>query len=156
MVLVVVAMMISTATQAQLTKKPDNTRGTRTAVVEDDKKLKIFGTLVMFTESGRSVVKVEFDEIVYEISPDKALKLCIDLENYRYSSLGEALNILSTHGWTPDMVWTSENNRNGTIAHMVISKEIDEFIPLFPWKYKQGAKGGEDAKSSGKSSRKTR
>lgn len=157
MVLAVVAMMISTATQAQLTKKPDNTRGTKTAVVEEDEKVKIFGTLVSFTQSGRSVVKLEFDEIIHRISPDKsAAKLCLDLENYRYSSLGEALNILSTHGWTPDMVWISENNRNGTITHMVISKEIDKLMPVFPWKDKQGAKGGDDAKSSKKSSGKTR
>ena len=37
MVLAVVAMMISTTTQAQLTKKPDNRRGTKPAVVEDDR-----------------------------------------------------------------------------------------------------------------------
>ncbi|MBM71443.1 MAG: hypothetical protein CL847_01485 [Crocinitomicaceae bacterium] len=157
MVLAVVAMMVSPAIQAQLTKKPDNTRGSRNVVVEEDEKVKIFGTVLSYTQSGRAVVKIDFDEIVHRISPDKsAAKLCLDLQNYRYSSLGEALNVLSTHGWTPDMAWTSEDNRNGTITHMVISKEIDKLMPVFPWKEKQGEKDGEDAKYSGKSARKIR
>ena len=67
MVLAVVAMMVSTTTQAQLTKKPDNTRGTRTVVVEEDEKVKIFGTLLSYTQSGRAVVKIDFDEIVHRI-----------------------------------------------------------------------------------------
>ena len=156
MVLAVVAMMVSTTTQAQLTKKPDNTRGTRTVVVEEDEKVKIFGTLLSYTQSGRAVVKIDFDEIVHRISPDKsASKLCLDIENYRFSSLGEALNVLSTHGWTPEIAWTSEDNRNGTITHMVLGKEVDKLMPIFPWKDKRGAGDGEDAKSSGKSSGKS-
>tara|TARA_Y100000746_G_C15412699_1_gene411016 strand:+ start:412 stop:900 length:489 start_codon:yes stop_codon:yes gene_type:complete len=152
-VIAVVAMLVSTTTQAQLTKKPDNTRGTKTVVVEDDDKVKIFGTILSYTQSGRAVVKIEFDDMVHRISPDKsAAKLCLDIENYRFSSLGEALNVLSTHGWTPELGWTSEDNRNGTITHMIIGKEVDKLMPVFPWKEKSGVKSTDESKSSGKSS----
>tara|TARA_B100000427_G_scaffold20239_1_gene15433 strand:+ start:94 stop:579 length:486 start_codon:yes stop_codon:yes gene_type:complete len=151
-VIAVVAMLVSTTTQAQLTKKPDNTRGTKT-VVEDDEKVKIFGTLLSYTQSGRSVVKIEFDDMVHRISPDKsAAKLCLDIENHRFSSLGEALNVLSTHGWTPELGWTTEDNRNGTITHMIIGKEVDKLMPVYPWKEKSGVKSTDESKSSGKSS----
>ena len=150
-VLAVVAMMVSATTQAQLTKNPDKTRGTRTVVVEEDEKFKIFGTLWSYTERGRAVIKINFDDIVHEISPHKsASKFCLDIENYSFSSLGEALNVLSTHGWTPEIAWTSEDNRNGTITHMVLGKEVDKLRPVLPWKDRQGPKGGEDARSSGK------
>ena len=152
MIIAVVAMLVSTTTQAQLTKKPDNTRGTKT-VVEDDEKVKIFGTLLSYTQSGRSVVKIEFDDMVHRISPDKsAAKLCLDIENHRFSSLGEALNVLSTHGWTPELGWTTEDNRNGTITHMIIGKEVDKLMPVYPWKEKSGVKSTDESKSSGKSS----
>ena len=153
MVLATVALLVSTASQAQLTKKPDNTRGTRTVVVEEDEKVKIFGELTSYTQNGRAVVKIAFDDMVHRISPDKSgAKVCLDIENYRFASLGEALNVLSTHGWTPEFAWTSEDNRNGTVTHMIIAKDIEKLMPVFPWKDKQaGSKGSTPAgKSSGK------
>ena len=157
MVIAVVAMLVSTTTQAQLTKKPDNTRGTKTVVVEDDEKVKIFGTLQSYTLNGRAVVKINFDEMVHRISPDKsAAKLCLDIENHRFSSLGEALNVLSTHGWTPEIGWTSEDNRYGTVTHIIIGKDVDKLLPVFPWKDKSVDNKSDDSKSSGKSSGKSK
>ena len=152
-VLATVALSISTASQAQLTKTSDNTRGKKTVVVEEDETVKIYGSLMSYTQNARPVVKIEFDEIIHRISPDKsAAKICSDLENHRFSSLGEALNVLSSHGWSPELSWTTEDNRSGTVTHMIIAKDVDKLMPVFPWKDKQfpPKESGDYRKSSGK------
>tara|TARA_Y100001933_G_C18905981_1_gene524630 strand:+ start:75 stop:575 length:501 start_codon:yes stop_codon:yes gene_type:complete len=152
-VLATVALLVSTASQAQLTKKPENTRGEKTVVFEEDETVKIYGSLMSYTQNARPVVKIEFDEIIYRISPDKsASKICLDLENHRFNNLGEALNVLSSHGWSPELSWTTEDNRSGTVIHMIIAKDLEKLIPIFPWKDKQfpPKESGGSGKSSGK------
>ena len=152
-VIATVALLVSTASQAQLTKKPDNTRGEKTVVVEEDGTVKIYGSLMSYTQNARPVVKIEFDEIIHRISPDKsASKICLDLANYRFNSLGEALNVLSSHGWSPELSWTTEDNRYGTMTHMIIAKDVEKLMPVFPWKDKQlpPKESGNSVKSSGK------
>ena len=152
-VLATVALTVSTASQAQLTKKPDNTRGQKTVVVEEDETVKIYGSLMSYTQNARPVVKIDFDEIIYRISPDKsASKICLDLANHRFNSLGEALNVLSSHGWSPELSWTTEDNRSGTVTHMIIAKDVDKLMPVFPWKDKQLPP--KESRNSGKSSEK--
>ena len=152
-VLATVTLLVSTASQAQLTKKPDNTRGQKTVVVEEDETVKMYGSLMSYTQNARSVVKIEFDEIIHRISPDKsAAKICLDLANHRFNSLGEALNVLSSHGWSPELIWTTEDNRSGTVTHMIIAKDVEKLMPVFPWKDKQfpPKESGNSGKSSGK------
>ena len=133
-----IAFLVSIASQAQLTKKPDNTRGEKTVVFEEDETVKIYGSLMSYTQNARPVVKIEFDEIIHRISPDKsAAKICSDLANHRFNSLGEALNVLSSHGWSPELSWTTEDNRSGTVTHMIIAKDVGKLMPVFPWKDKQ-------------------
>ena len=132
------AFLVSIASHAQLTKKPDNTRGEKTVVFEEDETVKIYGSLMSYTQNARPVVKIEFDEIIHRISPDKsAAKICLDLANHRFNSLGEALNVLSSHGWSPEFSWTTEDNRSGTVTHMIIAKDVGKLMPVFPWKDKQ-------------------
>ena len=152
-VLATVALSVSTASQAQPTKTPDNKRGEKIVVVEEDETVKIYGSLMSYTQNARSVVKIEFDEIIHRISPDKsAAKICLDLANHRFKSLGEALNVLSSHGWSPELSWTTDDNRFGTVTHMIISKDVDKLMPAFPRKDKQlpPKESGKSGNTSGK------
>ncbi len=155
MVLAVVGLLVSTSVNAQLTKKPDNTRGTRTVIEEVDKKPKLYGTMMSYVQGGRAVVKIEFDPMVERITPDKtSAGACYELERYRFNSLGEALNVLSSHGWVAEFGWTTEEARNGTVTHFVLSKEVEKLMPVYPWKEKKGGDSiKEGAKTSGKSKR---
>lgn len=153
MVLAAVGLLVSTTASAQLTKKPDNTRGTRTVVEEVAKKPKLYGTMMSYTQSGRAVVKIEFDPMIERIAPEKSTAgSCYELENHRFNSLGEALNVLSSHGWCVELGWTTEDNRNGTVTNFVLSKEVEKLMPVYPWKEKKGGSTSkEGAKTTSKS-----
>jgi len=155
MLFATVGLLVSITSQAQSTKVPDNLRGEKVLVVEDDKPVKIYGSLMSYTQNARAFVKIEFDEIIHRLCPDKsAAKICLDIENHRFNSLGEALNVLSSHGWSPQLTWTTEDNRSGIVVHMIIAKDIDKLMPVFPWKDKQFPP--KDVAGSGKSSSKGR
>tara|TARA_Y100000589_G_C26911351_1_gene530440 strand:+ start:236 stop:724 length:489 start_codon:yes stop_codon:yes gene_type:complete len=152
-VLVTLSLIASTASQAQPTKMPENKRGDKTLVVENEDPVKIYGSLISYTQNARSVVKIEFDEIIHRISPNKSTaKTCLDIENHRFNSLGEALNVLSSHGWSPELSWITEDNRSGTVTHMIISKDVEKLLPVFPWKDKQfpPKQSGDSGKSPSK------
>lgn len=153
-VLAVVAMIFSATTQAQLSKNSESSRAS--SATEQKLEHKIYGTLISFNQNGREIVKVEFDEMIQRISPNKSdSKVCIQIEGHRFNSLGEALIVLSSHGWMPEFGWTSEDNRNGSVTHMLIAKEVKQVQPLYPWKEKEG-KGDAKSKPAGKPAGKTR
>jgi hypothetical protein len=148
----VVAFMMSATTQAQMTKKPMDTRSKSKAenVVKED--AKVYGTITVFMQNRKENVKFDFSEMIQRISPDKALsKSILDIAGYRFSSLGEALNVISSHGWTVDLAWTTET-RGGTSQHFLISNMVGKLSPAMPWKDKSGKdSGSKDAKSGSKS-----
>ena len=104
---------------------------------------RIYGEVTSFTVNARTTVKVSFNCLIEKISGGKeAFKTCVNLENYQYESLVEALNILASHGWNVEHVWT-EDSRTGVDTHFLISKSVDKLIPANPWMDKsKGAKGG--------------
>jgi hypothetical protein len=53
----------------------------------------------------------------------------------------------------PEFGWASEDNRNGVVTNMVISKKVGQVAPLYPWKDKEGkgdAKSRPESKPAGK------
>lgn len=94
---------------------------------------RVYGEVKLFSDNGRTTIKVHFDALVEKIFADKeTFKLYTQLENYRYESLNEALNVLASYGWSVDHVWTIEN-RTGVDTHFLISKTVGEMKPLAPW-----------------------
>ena len=79
----------------------------------------------------------------------------MDIEGHRFNSLGEALIVLSSHGWMPEFGWASEDNRNGSVTHMLIAKGVKKVQPLYPWKEKE-VKGDAKSKPTSKPAGKTR
>ena len=144
-----VGLMMTTSASAQMTKKPDNTRGVKTQVLEEKDKTVLYGSMTSSMQNGRELVKIQFSEMVQRISPDKAAaKTCLDFENHRFSDTGDALNVLSSHGWHVEQVWTTED-RTGTVVNYLISLEVEKLLPVYPWKDKAGAGKGVSGKDAG-------
>jgi hypothetical protein len=129
-----VAFLMTTTAQAQMTKKPNDTRSKSQAENVVDEEAKIYGTMLVFMQNGKEMVKFDFDEIIQRISPDKTLsKAILDISTYRFSSLGEALNVISSHGWEVEVAWTTET-RTGVSQHFLISNKVGKISPIYPWK----------------------
>lgn len=137
----VAALMATTNVFAQGTKEMAEKGGGVMKVNQVSPK--VYGEVTSFTVNGRNTVKVSFNTIIEKVTGDKtAFKTCANLENYQYESLGEALNILASHGWQVDQVWTVEN-RTGVDTHYLISKTVGRITPANPWMDKsKSSKGG--------------
>ena len=88
------------------------------------------------------------------------LRLVLILRITRFGDSGEALNVLSSHGWHVEQVWTTED-RTGTVVNYLISLEVEKLLPVYPWRDKsESGKGavGKDAggKGAGKAPGKSR
>jgi len=137
----VTAMFAATSVSAQGTKEQANKGGV--VMKTNQASPKVYGELTAFSVNGRTTVKVSFNTLIEKITGDKmAFKTCANLENYQYENLGEALNILSSHGWNVEHVWTEEN-RTGVDTHFLVSKAVGRLTPANPWADKsKSSKGG--------------
>ena len=100
---------------------------------------------------SQEIVKIEFDEIIVRICQDKKITKAVEeISKYRFSSRDEALNILSSHGWMVDQVWTTEG-RNGVTVNYILSKQVPALTPISPWLEKRAEKDGA-GKDAGKAS----
>ena len=137
----VAAMFATTSVSAQGTKEQADKNG---GMMKDNQASpKIYGEITVFSVNGRTTVKVDFNPLIQKITADKtAFKTCTNLENYQYESLGEALNILSSHGWSVEHVWTEEK-RTGVDTNFLIAKPVGRLTPVNPWLDKsKSSKGG--------------
>ena len=116
-----VGLLFSVTTQAQMTKKPQDTRTSsfeRPSTIDAQQVDFLYGTMVVFQQNSQEVVKISFDDIIERMGSNKAaLKLTEQLSAHRFSSMGEALNVLSSHGWNVYQTWTQEGSRTGTEVH---------------------------------------
>ena len=146
--LVGAALLFSVQANAQMTTKTQSDKGTSNDMRNDAGEAKLYGEVTMSDFNGKASVKVAFAEIMDRMGSDKnAISVAQDIEGYRFTSLGEALNILSSHGWNVEMVWTTLG-RAGEIQHFLISNEIEKISPVSPWldKGSKGASGKVGAK----------
>ncbi len=138
--LVGAALLFSVQANAQMTTKTQSDKGTSHDMRSVAGEAKLYGEVTMSDVNGKASVKVAFAEIMDRMGSDKnAISVALDIEGYRFTSLGEALNILSSHGWNVEMVWTTLG-RAGEIQHFLISNEIEKISPVSPWLDK-GSKG---------------
>lgn len=131
------ALLATANVNAQGVKDPATKNGGGASVMKvAPESPKLYGEVTVFETNGRTTVKVEFNQIIDRINKDKQVfKDCIDLKNYKYESLSQALNVLASHGWTVEHVWTQEN-RTGVDTHMLISKNVGRLTPAYPWRDK--------------------
>ena len=146
--LVGAVLLFSVQANAQMTTKTQSDKRTSQDMRRVAGDAKLYGEVTMSDVNGKASVKVAFAEIMDRMGSDKnAISVAQDIEGYRFTSLGEALNILSSHGWNVEMVWTTLG-RAGEIQHFLISNEIEKISPVSPWldKGSKGASGKVGAK----------
>ena len=109
-------------------------------VAKSSKSTKIYGEVTLTEVSGNPSVKVYFDPIMERMMFDNdAFALVTNIKKHRFYSLGEALNVLSSHGWRVEMVWTSLG-RTGEVQHFLISNSIRTIPPISPWLEKKSSR----------------
>jgi predicted O-methyltransferase YrrM len=135
-----ITLLMSTQVQAQGTKDQMKTEkaGNSTSTAGASK---IFGEMLVFELNGKTIVKVSFDPIMDRMGSDKeALASSQQIGNFKFTSMGQALNVLSSHGWMVEHVWTTLE-RSGAVQHFILSHEVAKLTPVSPWLSKNTNKG---------------
>ena len=149
-----VGLLFSVTTQAQMTKKPQETRTSykaKASTIDAQEVAFLYGTMVVFQQNSQEVVKISFDDIVQRMGPNKAaLKLTEQLSAHRFSSMGEALNVLSSHGLNVYQTWTQEGSRTGTEVHFLLRMNVGKLLPVSPWVEKRTVEEGAKEKAKKK------
>jgi len=133
-VLVGAAFLFVFQANSQITSKSQsNSKGNPKDIVSKAGEYKLYGEVIKSQINGRTSVKVSFDPVMDRMGSEKELiGVAQQIRDYKFSSLGEALNILSSHGWNVEMVWTSLGI-TGEVQHFLISHEIEKLSPVSPW-----------------------
>ena len=136
-----ITLLMSTQVQAQGTKNQINTKSNAESSTSTAGASKIFGEMLVFELNGKTVVKVSFDPIMDRMGSDKvALASSQQIAKFNFQSIGQALNVLSSHGWMVEHVWTTME-RSGAEQHFIISHEVSKLSPASPWLNKNKNKG---------------
>ena len=131
--LAAITLLMSTQVQAQATKDERNVKSKSESSMSSTKVSKIYGELLVSELQGATIVKVVFDNYLGKIEKlDPSLSSASKISEFKFSSIGQALNILSSHGWNVDHVWTTME-RTGTVQHLLVSHEVYGLSPLEPW-----------------------
>ena len=131
--LAAVTLLMSTQVQAQATKEERNVKSKSASSMSYVSASKIYGELQVSEVQGKTIVKIIFDNYLGKIEKlNPSLASASEISNFRYTSLGQALNILSSHGWNVDHVWTTME-RTGTVQHFLVSHAVSGLSPLEPW-----------------------
>ena len=136
-----ITLLMSTQVQAQGTKNQMKTKSNAESSTSTAGASKIFGEMLVFELNGKTVVKISFDPIMDRMGSDKvALASSQQIQGFNFQSLGQALNVLSSHGWMVEHVWTTME-RSGAEQHFIISHEVSKLSPVSPWLNKSKNKG---------------
>ena len=130
------------------TKSQSNTKENPKNISSDAGASKLYGEITLSEINGRTSVKVSFDPIMDRMTSEKnALAEVYNLKEFRFASLGQALNVLSSHGWNVEMVWTTLG-RTGEAQHFLISRDVKKLSPVSPWldKGSRGASSKDNSK----------
>ena len=143
------AFLFAIQANAQMTtKSKSNTKENPKNISSDAGASKLYGEVTLSEVNGRTSVKVSFDPIMDRMGSEKdAIALVHYLKEFRFSSLGQALNVLSSHGWNVEMVWTALG-RTGEVQHFLISRDVKKLFPVSPWldKGSRGASSKDNSK----------
>jgi len=137
-VLASAAFLFVIQSNAQVTTKTksntkSNTKENLRNIRLDSESSKLYGEVALSEINGRTSVKVSFDPIIDRMVSDQdAISVIHHIKDHRFSSLGVALNVLSSHGWNVEMGWSSLG-RAGEVQHFLISREIKKISPVSPW-----------------------
>ena len=136
-----ITLLMSTQVQAQGTKEQMKTKSNAESSTSASGASKIFGEMLVFEINGKTVVKVSFDPILGRMGADKdALMASQQIGDFKFTSMGQALNVLSSHGWMVEHVWTTLE-RSGAVQHFILSHEVAKLTPVSPWLSKNTKKG---------------
>jgi len=128
-----ITLLMSTQVQAQGTKEQMKTKSKAESSTSTAAASKIFGEMLVFDLNGKTVVKVSFDPIMDRMGSDKeALASSQQIGGFNFQSMGQALNVLSSHGWMVEHVWTTLE-RSGAVQHFILSHEVAKLTPVSPW-----------------------
>ena len=59
------------------------------------------------------------------------------MTKYRFESVGQALNVLSSHGWDVNSTMVVRG-RQGDERHYLMSYSTERISPVFPWLEREG------------------
>ena len=144
------AFLFAIQANAQMTtKSKSNTKENPKNIATDVGASKLYGEVTLSEINGRTSVKVSFDPIMDRMESDKdAIAVVHHLKEFRFSSIGQALNVLSSHGWNVEMVWTALG-RSGEVQHFLISHDVKKLSPVSPWLDKGSRGSSSKANSKG-------
>jgi hypothetical protein len=142
------AFLFAIQANAQMTtNSKSNTKENPKNMQVDAGASKLYGEVTLSEINGRTSVKVSFDPIMNRLGAEKgAIAVINNVKDHKFSSLGEALNVLSSHGWNVEMGWTSLG-RVGEVQHFLISHEVKKLSPVSPWLDK-GSRGASSKDNS--------
>ena len=132
--LVGTVLLFAFQANAQITSKTQSNKKEKLKDVgPDDRESKLYGEVIKSQINGRTSVRVSFDAVMDRMGSDKELiGVAQHIKSYKFTSLVEALNILSSHGWHVETVWTTLGTM-GEVQHFLISNEVEKLSPVSPW-----------------------
>lgn len=96
-----------------------------------------YGKLVSFKQTNTEIVRFKVDDSVLRMTRDAEFtKNLDDLTKYRFESVEQALNVLSSHGWQVSSTMVLRG-RQGDEQHYLMSYATDRLMPVFPWLEKE-------------------
>ena len=125
----------STAQNASLSGKGTS----KTEVLRQDIRGGVFyGTLVSFKQTNTEIVRFNVDDVVMRMTRDAEFRRNLDeMTKYRFESVGQALNVLSSHGWDVKSTMVVRG-RQGDERHYLMSYSTERISPVSPWLEREG------------------
>lgn len=119
-----------TAQDARLTSEKDARGGVyRTSIQSGE----FYGTLVSFKQANNELIRFNVDDIVLRATRDQDfLKAVNSLKTFRFDNVGQALNVLASHGWQVRSTMVLQG-RSGEEQHYVMARPVSNIMPLSPW-----------------------
>ena len=120
----------STAQNASLSSKGSS----KTEVLRTEIRAGVFyGTLVSFKQTNTEIVRFNVDDVVMRMTRDTEFRKNVDaMTKYRFESVGQALNVLSSHGWDVNSTMVVRG-RQGDERHYLMSYSTERISPVLPW-----------------------
>ena len=140
-IFVVLTVLVVPHLTAQKMNLADGSKGKTENVQGLTQKNPWFGMVVVYQQSNKEIVRFQIDDS--SVGPLRDKELMQDLPamtSHRYGSTLEALNVLSSRGWSLVSAMVVNTNR-GEERHYLMSYEVASKV-LSPWRRK-------DAKGSG-------
>lgn len=129
--------MVFTASAQKANLSPKG--GPKTEVLRTEVRGGVFyGTLVAFKQTNTEIVRFNVDDVVMRMTRDTEFRKNLDdMTKYRFKSVGQALNVLASHGWEVSSTMVVRG-RQGDERHFLMSYSTERISPVFPWLEREG------------------